>query len=204
MEIVETRDRMDDDAGQCRGIDRECGLGCRERDEPGAHPRSAFRRQPGGTRHHPAAGDQRVPARVFMAFEARPRKSVEPPQGLVGGRVGHDAVEHRLGDADLHEDDLAAMAASRQQQMARLLAEESDGRRRLWCDPANFAARPVDPARDIDRDDRQPAFGKRLDDRPRGPLDRARQPGAKDAIDDEGRAVERRRRQRLDRRRASR
>src|SRR6516225_1905008 len=89
------------------------------------------------------------------------------------------------------------MAAPGQQQMARLFAKESDGRRSSRCRPANLSARAVDPARDIDRDDRQPALVERLYDRPRLTLDRAGQPGAEDAVDGEGGAVERRWRQRL-------
>jgi|GEM_PF-4553100 len=72
-------------------------------------------------------------------------------------------------------------------------------RRRRRRDPADLSARPVDPARDIDRDDPQMALGERFDDRSRDALERARQPGAEDAVDGEGGAVECRWHQRLDR-----
>src|SRR6516165_12071294 len=83
--------------------------------------------------------------------------------------------------------------------MPRLLAEEGDGRCRLRRDAANFAAGPVDPARDIDRDDRQLALVQRCDTCTRYALDRARQTAAEDAVEDEAGAVECRWRQRFDR-----
>src|SRR5215472_15280297 len=82
--------------------------------------------------------------------------------------------------------------------MPRLLAKEADSRRRPRSDAADLAAGPVDPARDIDRDDRQLALVQRCDTCTRYALDRARQTGAEDAVEDEAGAVECRRRQRFD------
>ena len=187
-------DRMDDDPGQRRGIDRECGLGCRERDEPGADPRSALRRQPRGTGHHPR---RRRPARARACIYGFRGPAEGNPSSHHAGSLA--AVSGTTRSSTASGMPICTSTISPQwprpgsSRWPGFLRKKVTVSRRLRCDPAHLAARPVDPARDIDRDHRQPALVERLDDRPRGPLDRARQPGAEDAVDDEGRTVERRR-----------
>ena len=189
---------MDDDAGQCRGIDRESGFRGGDGDQPGAEPGGGARRQPRRAGHHLAAGNERVSAEVFVGFEARPGKRAEPPVRGILNRIRRDPVEHGIGNADLLEHRLAAIAAPWQQQMPGLFAEKGhcDGGERR--DPPHLAGRPVDAARDVDRDNRQAPFADRLDDGACDAVDRPRETRAKNAVDDEPGAVERRRRQRLD------
>ena len=139
-----------------------------------------------------------MPAGVFVGFEAGPGKGAKPPVGGVLHRIRCDPVEHGIGDADLREHRFAAVAAPRQQQVSRLLAKKGDRHGSARRDPSNFAARPVDAARDVDRDDRQPPLTGRLDDRARHPLDRPGETRAKNAVENERGAVEHRRLQCLD------
>ena len=58
--------------------------------EPGGGPC----RQPCGTGHHRPAGNERVPARIFVGIRAGTRQRADPPRRVVCRCVGHDAVEH--------------------------------------------------------------------------------------------------------------
>ncbi len=93
--VVEAGDRVDDDPGQRRGVDRKRGFGRGHGDEPGAEPGGAAGGEPGGPGHHRAAGHERVPAGIFMAVEDGPGQIGEPPGGVVCGGVGANLVEHR-------------------------------------------------------------------------------------------------------------
>ncbi len=83
--------------------------------------------------------------------------------------------------------------------MAGLAPEEGDGQHRLRRDPAHLAAGAVDAARDIDRNDRHLGRIEAGDHLARHALDRPRQPGAEQRVDDEAGALDRRRHQYLDR-----
>ena len=71
-EIIETDDRLDNNAGQGSRINREPGLGCGQGDEPGADPSSTLCRQPRRSGHHRPAKNESMPSGVFVAFEAGP------------------------------------------------------------------------------------------------------------------------------------
>ena len=82
--------------------------------------------------------------------------------------------------------DRAAMQPARQQQMARLQAEEGDRLRRLDRRAHDRAGRAVDAARQVDGDDRH--AGSRSPRRSSAraqPLDRPVEPGAEQRVDDE-------------------
>ena len=136
-------------------------------------------------------------ADVFVGFEARPGKGVAPPVWGILHRMRCDSVQHGIGNADLLQHRLTAITATRQQQMSRFFPEEGNRDGRARRDPPHLAARPVDPARDVDRDNLQPPFADRLDDGVRDAFDRSRETRTKNAVDDESGALEHRRSQRL-------
>ena len=91
------------------------------------------------------------------------------------------------------------MQPARQQHVSRLAAEERDALARLHRDAHHGAARTVDAARQIDRDDRRAARVHRVDQCARLAFDRAIEPGAEQRIDDDARAFHRFGHGRLDR-----
>ena len=123
--------------------------------KPGAGAQRAARRKPrrasrpGRPRHHDG-----MAAIIFVPLQARQRK-LAVPQGrhvLEGSRL--DIRQHRGGNADLGDRNVTAIKPPRQKEMARLLAKE--GHRLNGADghAHDGARRAVDPARQVDRDDR--------------------------------------------------
>ncbi len=125
-----------------------------------------------------------------------------PERGIVFPGVDAEAVEHGGRRADVRDDGGAAQIAPRQQKMARFLAREGHGE--IGLNRAErFAGVAHDAARHIDGDDREAPRSGGCEYRVHVGHQRAAEPGAEQRIDDELRAVENARVQRLDRRRAS-
>ena len=134
-------------------------------------------------------------ARVFVAL--RPRNGQRPQVRTVLEGGGADTVQHRLRNADIGNLDLAAMEPPRQQQMARLLAEEGDRERRAGRMGQHRAAVSGNATRQVNRHQRQ--ILHRFQHLPRRARDRPFQPGPEQGVDDESGIAQRRGTERLDR-----
>ena len=134
-----------------------------------------------------AAEDENRAAGVFVAFGVGPRQRLAPDGGRVDEGLGRDPRQRGIGNADVGKPDRAAERAARQQQVARLQAEEGDARMRLDRDAANLAGSPVDARGDVDCKHPPAGAGESidaLDDRFRLALDVAREPGPELSVDD--------------------
>ena len=180
-------------------MDRECLSRRRDRHQPGARPQRRPRREPRRAGGHGAAGhDHGMATPVFVARETRPWKQVAPERRIVEEGLRPDAGQHVGLDADIGHLDRAAMDAAGQQHVSGLAAKERHGPARAHRAAHDGAARPVDAACEIDRDNRRGARVHRLDEGARRTLDRTIEAGAEQGIDDHVRLLERVRLGRLD------
>ena len=128
-------------------------------------PRAASRAAPvnaSATRH-----DHGVPARVFVAVETRHRKDLAPQRRTVREGLRPNGHQHARRNADVDDAHLAGMQPSGQQHVTGLAAKERDALGGLHRRAHHGAARAVDAARQVDRDDRRAARVHRLDQRAR-------------------------------------
>ena len=124
-----------------------------------------------------------MPARIFVAVDARDRECVTPERRRIGKVARLDGVEHFRRNADIGDRDASAMGASGQQQMRRLLPEKGDRLVRAYGTPHHLPAAAVDAARHIDRNDACAARIDRLHHRRRRAFDRTIEAGAEQRID---------------------
>ncbi len=101
-----------------------------------------------------------------------------------------DLVEHRLGDADVGHANIAAQAAARIKEMARLAAEEGHGQTGTGRRPHHRARVAMNTARHIDGQTRRACFVDRVDHLPGDALNRPGKPGAEQSIDDNVRRIQ--------------
>ena len=133
--------------------------------------------------------------RVYLWAKASSRGAASRQiAGALTKALGAIAASARLAEADVGEDETAAQRASRQQQVARLEAEERDAGARLDRRAAHPSGRAVDAGGRVDAEHR-PARARegvdRLDAAERRAVDVARQAGAVQRVDDEVGVVER-------------
>ena len=83
-ELIKRSGRLDDDPGQRGGVDRKRRFRRGHGHQPGAEPSRGAGGEPGRPGHHRAAGNERVTARVFVAFRQRPGKIIAPPIRVIG------------------------------------------------------------------------------------------------------------------------
>ena len=169
------------------GIDGDRVGRARQGDDAGARAQRGAGREPRGAGPmRRAAEDENRAAGVFVAFGVGVRQCSAPDGGRVDEGLRRDPRQRGIGNADVGKPDRAAERAARQQQVARLQAEEGDARARLDRDAANLAARAVDARGDVDCKHPPAGAGERidaLDDRFRLALDVAREASAEQGVD---------------------
>ena len=122
---------------------------------------------------------------VFMIRCLATREPLPPQVRAVGKCVRVDIVEHKIGNADICDDDLATQITPRQQQVPRLATEKSHRQLRLWCDPPNGSAVAIDAAWHVDGNAIEAAFVDRIEDIGGDAFDRPCQPGPEQGIHDQ-------------------
>ena len=122
---------------------------------------------------------------VFVTLRARYGELISPQFGDVFECLRVDVGQDGVRNSDWRNQDLTAMSASRHQQVTRLLAKKRDGFFGLDRRAHHRAGRAVDPAGQINGNDRSRLRVHRLDHRLRQAADRAIQAGAKQGVDDE-------------------
>ncbi len=166
-----------------RGIDLEC---CRRRqhgDGPGSCPRGGHRRQPRRAGRGRRAGeDCDVTARILMrvARGERERRFPQQRQVLVEGARADDT----LRNADVGHHDLAAERPAGFEQVPGLLAHEGNGHVGLQAGAVGASGQSRQARRQIDRDHRPARAFDRIEDRSERGIERPRQAGAVERIDD--------------------
>src|SRR2546423_577168 len=117
-------------------------------------------------------------ARIFVSVKSRDWKSAAPERRTVRESLRTHALEHAVWNADVGYPHGARMQPPRQQHVTRLAAEKGDALACLDGGAHHGAGRPIDAARQIDRNDRRSACIHRVNHSVRLALDHAVQPCA--------------------------
>ncbi len=181
-----------------RGIDGRRRRGAPDRDEAGPDAQRAARTEPGRTRAVRRPGHHhRMAARVFVPVEPGRWKLRPPERGPVGKRGGLHLVEHGVGNADVGEPHLPAQLRPGSSRWPGFIRKKVTVQVACTHRAGGRARRAVEPARHVDRHNRLARSidgGHHLG---RGAVERPRQPGAEQGIDDDLGARERRGAERL-------
>jgi hypothetical protein len=94
-------------------------------EEAGPGAPGGLGREPRGAGHARSAADDGVAAPVFVILQPRSGQIAEPQRRVILEAVGPRLVEHPVWNSDVGDQHLAAMDASGEKQVPRLLAEES-------------------------------------------------------------------------------
>ena len=192
-------DAFDHDGRQVRCIDRGRRHRPDDRNQAGTSTQRAPRAHACRTCAFRRAGHHdRVTARVLVPIDARPGIRLAPQGRPIDEGACTDLLQRLLGDADVGDEHLAAQSAPRQEQVSRLQPEERHRAGRLHHRPPAGPGRAVEAARHVNGDDRRARdIDGRYDVR-RNPVQRPRQAGAEQGVDDQVGAGNRGRGERLD------
>ena len=193
------------DGGELRRVGRQRAWRAGDADQPRTDAQRRDGREPcGAGGGDGAAHDHRMAEMVFVALRGARWEELAPQCRAVDAQPRVVGRHHRIGDADVREPGRAAMQPPGQQEVPGLQAAEGDGEPGAGRGTEDRAGGAVDAGRHVDGHHGPIGRGQRLDHAQGDALQRPRQAGAEQRVDDQLGAVQARRRQALDRARPSR